>query len=89
MLTFQRSTYSRYKWVPNLCFILVFLGGNARNRREQGVIIDIAVEEAILRDLYANPSISQRRLALRHGISKGSVWRILKKEGLHPYHFQR
>lgn len=24
-----------------------------------------------------------------HGISHMSVWRILKKDGLHPYHFQR
>lgn len=52
-------------------------------------IIDLVVEEAVLRDLFQNPEISTRRLALRHGISQKSAWRILRKEGLHPYHYQR
>lgn len=64
--------------------------GLARDRREQpAVVIDNAIEEAILNDLFADPTTSIRRLALRHGISKTSVWRILKKEGLHPFHYQR
>lgn len=51
--------------------------GLARDRREQqAVIIDHSIEEAILNDLYADPTTSIRRLALRHGISKTSVWRI-------------
>lgn len=49
----------------------------------------MAIEEAVLRDLYADPTTSVRRLALRHGISKNSAWRILRKEGLHPFHYQR
>lgn len=65
------------------------LGYGARDRREPGNIIDVALEEAVLRDLYADPTTSLRRLALRHGISKFSVWKILKKEGLHPFHYQR
>lgn len=52
-------------------------------------IINVAIEEAVLRDVFENPDISTRRLALRHGISQKSAWRILRKEGLHPYHFQR
>lgn len=61
-----------------------------RDRREQAaVVIDGAVEEAILRSLFADPTTSIRRLALQHGVSKSSVWRIFKKEGLHPYHYQR
>lgn len=67
----------------------VGLGNNARDRREQRTIIDVAIEEAVLRDLFADPTTSLRRLALRHGISKTSVWKILKKEGLHPFHYQR
>lgn len=64
--------------------------GLSRDRREPPhVIIDTAIERAVLRDLFANPSISTRRLALRHGISQKSAWRILRKEGLHPYHYQR
>lgn len=60
-----------------------------RGHRVPPVIINVAVEEAVLRDLWADPYISTRRLALRHDISQSSVWRILKKEGLHPYHHQR
>lgn len=62
-----------------------------RDRRELDipVIIDTAIEEAVVRDLWADPYISTRRLALRHGISQSTAWRILKKQGLHPYHFQR
>lgn len=64
--------------------------GLARDRREQqATIIDHSIEEAVLNDLFADPTTSIRRLALRHGISKTSVWRILKKKGLHPYHYQR
>lgn len=39
--------------------------------------------------MFADPTTSIRRLALRHGLSKTSVWRILKKDGLHPYHYQQ
>lgn len=60
-----------------------------RERVAQRVIIDVAVEEAVLQCLYAEPGISTRRLALRFGISQSSAWRILRKEGLHPYHYQR
>lgn len=63
--------------------------GGTRDHREPAVIIDVAIEEAVLRDLYADPRTSTRRLALRHGISQKSVWRILSKEGLYPYHYQR
>lgn len=63
--------------------------GTGRERREPSHVIDVAIEEAVLRDLFADPSISTRRLALRHGISQKSAWRILRREGLHPYHYQR
>lgn len=64
------------------------IGGQRRERARQ-VIVDISIEEAVLSNLFSNPTTSIRRLAAHHGISKTSVWRILKKEGLHPYHYQR
>lgn len=60
-----------------------------RERRDQQPVIDVAIEEAVLRSLFANPTTSTTRLALQHGISQSSAWRILRREGLHPYHYQR
>jgi hypothetical protein len=65
------------------------LGSNRDRREPPQVIIDVSIEQAVLADLFADPSVSTRRLALRHGISQKSAWRILKKVGLHPYHYQR
>lgn len=62
---------------------------SSRDSRDSATVIDVAIEQAILRDLFADPTTSTRRLALRHGVSQASIWRILKKEGLHPYHYQR
>jgi len=47
------------------------------------------IEEQVLAEVTRNPESSVRRLSARLGVSKSSVWRILKKEGLHPYHFQK
>lgn len=68
---------------------IIGLGVTRDHREPQAPVIDVAIEEAVLRDLFADPSISTRRLAMRHGISQKSAWRILNREGLHPYHYQR
>lgn len=47
------------------------------------------IDEEILRLVTADPMLSVRRIAVRLGISKMRVWRVLKKEGLHPFHFRR
>ncbi|CAH2097632.1 unnamed protein product [Euphydryas editha] len=60
--------------------------GLTRDSRESGVIIDLSIEEAILDDLFAEPTTSTRYLALRHIVSQKSVWRILRRAG---YYYQR
>lgn len=65
------------------------LGLQHTRREQESIVIDTAIEEAVLSTVFATPTISTRRLALLHGISQASAWRILKKEGLHPYHYQR
>lgn len=57
--------------------------GRVRTRR----ILD--VEPQILHTVEAEPGISTRRLAVRHGISQFIAWRTLKEQGLHPYHVQK
>lgn len=47
------------------------------------------IDEEILRLVTADPTLSVRRIAIRLGISRMRVWRVLKKEGLHPYHYRR
>jgi len=63
--------------------------GLVRNRNEQGVMLDVELEEEVLDIITRDPTTSIRRISARLGVSKTSVWRILKKEGLHPYHFRR
>lgn len=46
-------------------------------------------EEEILRLLTNNPRLSTRLIGRRLGISHWSVWRVLKREGLHPFHFKK
>ncbi|GBP45079.1 hypothetical protein EVAR_33184_1 [Eumeta japonica] len=46
-------------------------------------------EEAILRLITEDPGLSVRWIANRLNLSRWSVWRVLKREGLHPFHFRR
>lgn len=46
-------------------------------------------EEEILRLITHDPRLSIRRIANRMNLCKWTVWRVLKREGLHPYHFRR
>ncbi|CAH2098695.1 unnamed protein product [Euphydryas editha] len=59
--------------------------GLTRDRREPGVIINLSYR----RNHFFDPTTSTRRLPLRHGVSQKSVWRMLRRAGLHPYHYQR
>lgn len=45
-------------------------------------------EEDILAAVAEDPSTSTRRLSARFGVSQASVWRIIHKHGLYPYHHQ-
>lgn len=63
--------------------------GIRRPSNERGRLLSLRYEEEILEIIAENPGLSVRRIATRLGLSKMSVWRVLKKEGLHPYHFRR
>ena len=43
----------------------------------------------IVRMVDRSPNISTRRISSRLGIPQVTVWRTLKREGLHPYHMQK
>lgn len=61
------------------------------NRQNAGAPIHIRVneEERILRAFEENPRNSVRRVSRMHGLSRNVVHRILRQNGLHPYHHQR
>lgn len=44
------------------------------------------IEEEVLQMVEEDPTLSTRRIATRKGISQSKTWRILKTNGLHPYH---
>jgi DNA-binding CsgD family transcriptional regulator len=46
-------------------------------------------EENVLRLITEDPKLSVRRISNGLSLSRRTVWRILKREGLHPCHFQR
>lgn len=63
--------------------------GIRRPTSERSSIVSVPDEERVLQLIYENPGLSVRQIALMLNISKWTVWRILKREGLHPYHFRR
>lgn len=63
--------------------------GQFRPKRDLGrpKIITVDQEDDVLVRIANDPQLSTRRLSAITGISHASVFRILKKEGLRPYHF--
>lgn len=63
--------------------------GKFRPKRDVGrpKIISVDQEEDVLARIAEDPHLSTRRLSATVGISNASVFRILKKEKLRPYHF--
>ena len=47
----------------------------------------IAHEEDVIQQAQRSSGISTRRISNRIGLPQSSVWRILNKENLYPYHF--
>jgi hypothetical protein len=45
-------------------------------------------DEAVLDAVNGNPSSSTRRIASQTGLSQSAVWRVLRKNSLHPFHLQ-
>lgn len=71
--------------------IFIRLGetGQFKPKRDVGRPKNISVdqEEDILVRIADNPQLSTRRLSAITGVSNASVFRILKKENLRPFHF--
>ena len=61
------------------------------SRRDRGERMQVRVddEERILRAFEENPGKSVRRIARALGLSRYVVHRTLRRNGLHPYHYQR
>lgn len=50
---------------------------------------DPSFEEAVLEHFQENPRTSTRRAAAVFGVAHMKVWRVLRDDGQHPYHFRR
>ncbi|GBO29596.1 hypothetical protein AVEN_4754-1 [Araneus ventricosus] len=60
---------------------------SAMNRERSARTLDI--EENVLHQVQEIPSLSMRRVAQAFGVSRSSVWRILREKEIHPCHVQR
>lgn len=60
-------------------------GGIGRPQEERV----INIEEIVLPRTEQNPEMSTGQLSIEYNISHMTVWRILHKAGLYPYHLQR
>lgn len=49
----------------------------------------VNVEENVIRQIQRSPCTSTRRISFRTGLTQSKVWRILKKEKLYPFHYQK
>ncbi|XP_017885361.1 histone-lysine N-methyltransferase SETMAR-like [Ceratina calcarata] len=47
------------------------------------------LEERILSHIEEDPTMSTRQIATMEGVSHTTVWRTLKDQQMHPYHYQR
>lgn len=63
--------------------------GLQQRRRESIPLLSVDAEDAVLDMIARDPTTSVRRISIRLDIPRLTVWRILKKERLHPYHFRR
>ncbi|KAF2896843.1 hypothetical protein ILUMI_09336 [Ignelater luminosus] len=61
------------------------------NRHTGGVDLryNTAREEEVMNSVIDKPRVSARRIATRLQLSQSFVWRTLRREELHPYHYQR
>lgn len=57
--------------------------GGGRQHQHDNMVNDI------LDAVHAEPTISTRRASQQLGVSRSSVWRILRDQNYHPFHFQR
>jgi hypothetical protein len=64
-------------------------GSFVRRQREGFDAIDVQTEENILEAVRNSPGTSTRRLSNQLLVSKSKVWKVLKKEKMHPYHIQK
>jgi len=59
-------------------------------RPGRGLYRRVRDEEEVLREFERNPGNSIRRVAgALLGVSRSTIHRVLKENGLHPYHYQR
>lgn len=63
--------------------------GIRRPANERTRLVSPREEEEVLDLITQDPQLSVRRIAIRLGLSKWTVWQILKRQGLHPFHFRR
>jgi hypothetical protein len=49
----------------------------------------VGLEEEVVNIISRDPTTINRRISAKLGIPRTSVWNILKKEGLHLYHYHR
>ena len=62
--------------------------GTITPRRERGTsIVASHTEERVLREVQNNPTVSTRLVEKRLGIPKTTVWKVLRRDQQHPYHF--
>ena len=63
-------------------------GSASRNRRtsDRQAPGDVVLDEAVLRAVRLDPSLSIRRLALQFQVSFRTIYKLLHRENLHPFH---
>jgi len=61
---------------------------SSANRVHAPVHRHVNIDERVLREFEENPSFSIRRVAGILGITRDMMHRILKQNGLHPFHYQ-
>lgn len=66
-------------------------GFNAQhqNKGRPRTVSTTDLEEAVLNEIAEDPNLSSRILAFRHNVSQPTIWRILRRNNLYPYHIQR
>ncbi|KAI4471473.1 transposable element tc3 transposase-like protein [Holotrichia oblita] len=86
----RKISQQKFAAPPNVCNSFPETGSvKLKETRDRANIRPMQLDEAILARVEEDPTTSTRRISAMENTSKNTVWRSLKEQSLHPFHYQQ